>query len=168
MGVHAQMGKFFTTDNHQLSSSFVSQVYLDQDGFLWITTRNGINRYDGYQFRVFKKENETDKTLESNYVNCMIQDRRGLFYFGMYGALQTWDGEEFHRVTLLDHQGKNNYGYATCFLERANGDLLVGSSGLGVMQITDKQTARQLGGAFADLHTVNSLFEDKQGRLWMV
>ena len=168
LSVYAQMGKFFTTDNHQLSSSFVSQVYLDRDGFLWITTRNGINRYDGYQFRVFKKENEADKTLASNYVNCMIQDRHGLFYFGMYGALQTWDGEEFHQIALLDHQGKSSYGYATCFLERANGDLLVGSSGLGVMQITDQQTARQLGGVFADLHTVNSLLEDKQGRLWMV
>ena len=168
LSAYAQMGKFFTTDNHQLSSSFVSQVYLDRDGFLWITTRNGINRYDGYQFRVFKKENEADKTLASNYVNCMIQDRRGLFYFGMYGALQTWDGEEFHQIALLDHQGKSSYGYATCFLERANGDLLVGSSGLGVMQITDQKTARQLGGVFADLHTVNSLLEDKQGRLWMV
>ena len=167
VGMYAQMGKFFTTDNHQLSSSFVSQVYLDHDGFLWTTTRNGINRYDGYQFRVFKKENEADKTLASNYVNCMIQSRGGLFYFGMYGALQTWDGEEFHNVTLLDHAGKPSYGYATCFLERANGDLLAGSSGLGVMQITD-QTARQLGGVFAGLHTVNSLLEDKQGRLWMV
>ena len=165
--MHAQMGKFFTTDHHQLSSSFVSQVYLDHDGFLWTTTRNGINRYDGYQFRVFKRENEADKTLASNYVNCMIQSRSGLFYFGMYGALQTWDGEEFHNVTLLDHQGKPSYGYATCFLERSNGDLLAGSSGLGVMQITD-QTARQLGGVFAGLHTVNSLLEDKQGRLWMV
>ena len=165
--MHAQMGKFFTTDHHQLSSSFVSQVYLDHDGFLWTTTRNGINRYDGYQFRVFKRENEADKTLASNYVNCMIQSRSGLFYFGMYGALQTWDGEEFHNVTLLDHKGNSSYGYATCFLERSNGDLLAGSSGLGVMQITD-QTARQLGGVFAGLHTVNSLLEDKQGRLWMV
>jgi signal transduction histidine kinase/ligand-binding sensor domain-containing protein/DNA-binding response OmpR family regulator len=162
------MGKFFTTDNQQLSSSFVSQVYLDHDGFLWITTRNGINRYDGYQFRVFKKENEADKTLYSNYVNGMVQDRNGLFYFGMYGALQTWDGEQFHNVTLLDHQGKPSYGYATCFLERANGDLLAGTSGLGVMKFSDKQTARQLGGVFAGLHTVNSLLEDKDGRLWMV
>ena len=162
------MGKFFTTDNQQLSSSFVSQVYLDHDGFLWITTRNGINRYDGYQFRVFKKENEADKTLYSNYVNGMVQDRNGLFYFGMYGALQTWDGEQFHNVTLLDHEGKPSYGYATCFLERANGDLLAGTSGLGVMKFSDKQTARQLGGVFARLHTVNSLLEDKDGRLWMV
>ncbi|MBQ6201151.1 MAG: helix-turn-helix domain-containing protein [Prevotella sp.] len=168
VGIHAQMGKYFTTDNHQLSSSFVSQVYLDHDGFLWVTTRNGINRYDGYQFRVFKKENEADKTLASNYVNCMIQDRRGLFYFGMYGALQTWDGEDFHHVTLLDYQGKESYGYATCFLERANGDVLAGSSGLGLMKITDRKTARQLGGEFANLHTVSSLLEDKKGRLWIV
>ena len=48
LGVHAQMGKYFTTDNQQLSSSYVTQVYLDRDGFLWVTTRNGINRYDGY------------------------------------------------------------------------------------------------------------------------
>lgn len=168
MGLHAQMGKYFTTDSHQLSSSYVTQVYLDHDGFLWVTTRNGINRYDGYQFRVFKKENESDKTLASNYVNCMMQDRNGLFYFGMYGALQTWDGEEFHNVTLLDHHGKESYGYATCFLERANGDVLVGSSGLGVMKVTNAHTAQQLGGLFASIHTVNSLLEDKAGRLWMV
>lgn len=168
MGLHAQMGKYFTTDSHQLSSSYVTQVYLDHDGFLWATTRNGINRYDGYQFRVFKKENESDKTLASNYVNCMMQDRNGLFYFGMYGALQTWDGEEFHNVTLLDHHGKESYGYATCFLERANGDVLVGSSGLGVMKVTNAHTAQQLGGLFASIHTVNSLLEDKAGRLWMV
>ena len=168
MGIRAQMGKYFTTDNQQLSSSYVSQVYLDHDGFLWATTRNGINRYDGYQFRVFRRENESDRTLASNYVNCMMQDRGGLFYFGMYGALQTWDGEEFHHVTLIDHQGKESYGYATCFLERADGEVLVGTSGLGVMRISDRQTARQLGGVFANIHTVNSMLEDRKGRLWMV
>ena len=168
VSVYAQMGKFFTTDNQQLSSSFVTQVYLDHDGFLWATTRNGINRYDGYQFRVFKKENESDKTLASNYVNSMMQDSHGLFYFGMYGSLQTWDGEQFHNVTLYDHRGKPSQGYATCYLERANGDVLAGTSGLGVMKFSDKQTARQLGGVFAGLHTVNSLLEDKNGCLWMV
>ena len=167
MSIHAQMGKYFSTENQQLSSSFVSQVYLDKEGFIWITTRNGINRYDGYQFRVFKKENETDKTLASNYVNCMMQDRHGLFYFGMYGALQTWDGERFHNVKMLDDQGNDNYGYATCFLERKNGDVLAGTSGLGVMKFMDKQTARQLGDAFADIHTVNAMLEDKKGNLWM-
>ena len=102
---YAQMGKFFNPDN-QLSSSFVTQVYLDHDGFIWTTTRDGINRYDGYQFRVFRRENEADKELASNYVNTMMQDSNGLFYFGMYGALQTWDGKTFSNVTMHDYKGQ--------------------------------------------------------------
>ena len=147
LSAFAQRGKFFTTD-HQLSSSFVTQVYLDNEGFIWTTTRNGINRYDGYQFRVFKKENEHDSSLASNYVNSMMQDRKGLFYFGMYGALQTWDGN--------------------CFLERANGDVLVGTSGLGILKFKDQKTAYQEKGPLATIHTVNSMIEDRTGTLWIV
>jgi ligand-binding sensor domain-containing protein len=161
------MGKFFNPDN-QLSSSFVTQMYLDQEGFIWATTRDGINRYDGYQFRVFRRENEADKTLASNYVNTMMQDRNGLFYFGMYGVLQTWDGKTFNQVTMTDLKGQKGNCYANCFLERKNGDVLAGTSGLGVMKFSDKTHASQMGGALADLHTINALIEDQKERLWMV
>ena len=163
----AQLGKFFNPDR-QLSSSFVTQVYQDREGYLWITTRDGINRYDGYQFQVFRRENEGSQTLASNYVNTMIQDRHGLFYFGMYGALQTWDGGQFNTVSMTDLKGNKGQCYATCFLERANGDVLAGTSGLGVMKFTDKTHASQMGGALAALHTVNSMMEDKKGHLWMI
>ena len=109
----AQLGKFFNPDR-QLSSSFVTQVYQDREGYLWITTRDGINRYDGYQFQVFRRENEGSKTLASNYVNTMIQDRHGLFYFGMYGALQTWDGGQFNTVSMTDLK----HGQDTCQSDR--------------------------------------------------
>ena len=165
--LRAQTGKFFSADK-QLSSSFVTQVYLDKEGFIWATTRDGINRYDGYQFRVFSRKNETDKTLASNYVNTMLQDSRGLFYFGMYGALQTWDGCQFYNVTMKDLKGQSGHCYATCFLECKNGDVLAGTSGLGVMKFIDKTHAQQMGGALADLHTVNSMMEDHKGRIWMV
>ena len=115
----AQTGKYFNND--QLSSSFVTQVYVDREGFLWITTRDGINRYDGYQFRVFKNQNEADHTLASNYVNCMTQDSTGRFYFGMYGALQTWDGQKFHDVQMFNLKGETGYCYATCLLQRRSG-----------------------------------------------
>ena len=163
----AQRGKFFNTDN-QLSSSFVTQVYLDNEGFIWTTTRNGINRYDGYQFRVFKKENEHDRSLASNYVNSMMQDRKGLFYFGMYGALQTWDGSKFHNVTMYDKNGNAGHSYPNCFLERSNGDVLVGTSGLGLLKFKDQKTAYQEKGPLAAIHTVNSMIEDRTGTLWIV
>ena len=167
LSAFAQRGKFFTTD-HQLSSSFVTQVYLDNEGFIWTTTRNGINRYDGYQFRVFKKENEHDSSLASNYVNSMMQDRKGLFYFGMYGALQTWDGTKFHNVTMYDKNGNAGHSYPNCFLERANGDVLVGTSGLGILKFKDQKTAYQEKGPLATIHTVNSMIEDRTGTLWIV
>ena len=167
VSLRAQMGQFFNPDK-QLSSSFVTQVYLDREGFLWITTRDGINRYDGYQFRVLRRENESDRTLASNYVNTVLQDRNGLFYIGMYGSLQTWDGRTFYNVTMTDLNGHKGSCYATCFLERANGDVLAGTSGLGVMKFSDKTHAHQVGGALADLHTINSMIEDRKGRLWLV
>ena len=71
-----QSGKLFNTDN-KLSSNLVTQVYQDTNGFIWITTRNGINVYDGYNFTVIKK-NADDKTgLNTNYINCINQDRGG-------------------------------------------------------------------------------------------
>ena len=164
---HAQRGELFDTEK-QLSSSFVTQVYHDKEGFIWVTTRNGINRYDGYQFRIFKKENELGTTLASNYVIGMMQDRNGLFYFGMYGALQTWDGKRFKKVEMLDKDGKPNSCYASCFLERANGDVLVGSSGMGVMKFIDDETAQQVGGELSKLHTINEMAEDRKGNLWLV
>ena len=165
--MRAQTGQFFNPDK-QLSSSFVTQVYFDKDGYLWATTRNGINRYDGYQFHVFRKENEQYKTLESNYVNTMLQDRRGLFYFGMYGSLQTWDGNTFMNVKMTDARGQEGHCYVNCFLERKNGDVLVGTSGLGVLKFSDPEHAAQLGGPLANLHTIIAMLEDHKGQLWLI
>ena len=82
LSIRAQMGKSFDADK-QMSSSFTTQVFQDRDGFIWVATRNGLNRYDGYQFRILKKDSRQDNGMASNYVNCMMQDRHGLYYVGM-------------------------------------------------------------------------------------
>ena len=164
---YAQMGKLFDA-NQQLSSSFTSQVYLDNDGFIWSATRNGLNKYDGYQFRILKKENEQQTGMASNYVNCIIQSRKGLFYIGSWGALQTYDGDRFHNVEVKSLNGEDVNCYVTCFLERKNGEIWVGTSGFGVLRITDSQHAQQMGGALKGIHTVNDLLEDQHGELWVV
>ena len=95
----AQMGKLFDA-NHQLSSNFTNQVYIDNDGFLWAVTRNGLNRYDGYQFHIYKKDARQENGMASNYVNCMTQDKTGRFYLGMWGVLQTYDGNQFKTIEV--------------------------------------------------------------------
>ncbi len=162
----AQTGRHFDADK-QMSSSFTTQVYQDHDGFIWVATRNGLNRYDGYQFRIIKKENPGNDGMASNYVNCMMQDRRGIFYIGMYGAFQTYDGEKFQNIKVIDLKGNTQPGYITCLLERKNGDILAGSSGHGLLKMADGHTARQIGGPLKKLRTINAIMEDSKQVLWI-
>ena len=163
----AQTGKLFDA-KHQLSSNFTNQVYRDNDGFIWSVTRNGLNRYDGYQFRLFKKDLKQQNTMASNYVNCMTQDKNGLFYFGMWGVLQTYDGNTFKTIEVKDLEGNHIDCYITCFLVRKNGEVLVGTSGYGLLKIDNPQHAHQLGGVMKDIYTVQQLVEDRKGQLWIV
>ena len=173
----AQTGKLFDADK-QLSSSFTNQVYQDRDGFIWVVTRNGLNKYDGYQFHHLKKEGQlagspssatpADRGMASNYVNCMAQDADGLFYFGMYGALQTYDGHQFRDIEAKDFQGRTVPCYVTCLLRRRNGEMLAGTSGHGLLTITDPKHARQLAGTLRDIHTVHDMAEAPDGHVWLV
>ncbi len=166
--VHAQMGKLFDADK-QMSSSYTTQLFMDSDGFIWASTRNGLNRYDGYQFRIYKKESEKLQGMASNYVNCMMQDNQGLFYIGMYGALQTFDGECFTDIRTYDLTGRQMPSYVTSMIQRRDGSILIGTSAHGVLGMkVGEQEARQLGGLLRDVLTVNRLIEDSHERLWLV
>ena len=163
----SQTGKLFDADK-QLSSSFTSQVYLDHDGLIWVATRNGLNKYDGYKFHILKKEQETENGMASNYVNCMIQDKSGLFYLGMYGAFQTYDGNQFQDIEVKDLDGNVVPCYMTCFLLRKNGDILAGTSGHGLLKVTDRSHAQQQGGPISNIPPINAIEEDRQGHIWLV
>ena len=48
-GVEAQTGKVYTTDMG-LSSSLINQIFQDQQGFVWVATEYGLNKFDGLRF----------------------------------------------------------------------------------------------------------------------
>ena len=163
--LQAQVGKLFDADK-QLSSSFTSQVYQDRDGFIWVATRNGLNKYDGYQFQVIKKES-ANIGMASNYVNCILQDRNGLFYIGMYGAFQSYNNHQFKDIKVYDLDGHVHPPYVTCLLERQNGEILIGTSGHGLLKLTDKDNAHQIGGALQDIVGIHRMMEDSQQHIWL-
>ena len=160
----AQMGKLYDVDN-QLSSSFTNQVFIDNDGLLWVATRNGLCRYDGYQFRVFDKKTHGDMT--NNYVNCIAQDHQNRFYLGMFGGLMTFDGASFREMKVIDREGNETHTYVICFLMCSDGDILVGTSGNGVLRVDSPSQAHQLGGDLASAVTIHSMVEDNKGLIWI-
>ena len=95
----AQSGKLFNTDN-QLSSNLATQVYQDTNGFIWITTRNGLNIYDGYNFSVVKKGGNDNRELNTNYINCIAQDYDGYVLLGTNRGLLLHNGQYFLDIPL--------------------------------------------------------------------
>lgn len=82
-----------------LSNNQVRSVYQDHKGFLWFGTRDGLNRYDGYGFKVFRNEIKNSHSLIHNIVSVIKEDlnhqlwigtRRGVsVYNGLYGSFRT-------------------------------------------------------------------------------
>ena len=54
-----------------LSSSYVQDITQDQNGFLWIATSNGLNRYDAYDFKTFSHQANDSSSLGSNRINSL-------------------------------------------------------------------------------------------------
>ena len=62
------------TTKDGLPQSFVSGLVQDDDGFVWVGTRNGLARYDGSRFKVFHHRNQDTTTLTSNVIIALRKD----------------------------------------------------------------------------------------------
>src|SRR6266481_6436270 len=60
----------------------VSNIVQDDQGFIWFGTLNGLNRYDGYNFKVFKHDPRDPESLSGVYVYSLFKDRTGAIWVG--------------------------------------------------------------------------------------
>jgi ligand-binding sensor domain-containing protein/signal transduction histidine kinase len=74
-----------------LSQVRVSDIVQDGQGFLWFGTWNGLNRYDGYKFKVFKHEPGRADSLSGVYVYSLLKDRTGAIWVGTDQFLDRFD-----------------------------------------------------------------------------
>ena len=64
-----------------LSDSAVLEIVQDNQGFMWFGTNDGLNRYDGYEFKVYRRENPNAR-LSGNDIQGLFRDRDGALWFG--------------------------------------------------------------------------------------
>jgi hypothetical protein len=60
-----------------LSQQRVTHIVQDDQGFMWFGTQYGLNRFDGYQFRVFKREPDDPASLCGVFISALFKDRAG-------------------------------------------------------------------------------------------
>ena len=56
-----------------LSHNQVNGILKDPDGFLWFGTMSGLNRYDGYSFKVFRNKHGDSSSLCNNHIHALYE-----------------------------------------------------------------------------------------------
>ena len=89
-----------TTDG--LSNNHVNTVFRDSKGFMWFGTASGLNRYDGYSFKVFHRENADSTCLHDNYISEIQEDKDGNLWIlaGDEYTIYNPELEAFKRFTI--------------------------------------------------------------------
>lgn len=74
-----------------LSSNSVNSILRDKQGYLWVGTNFGLNRYDGYNTQIYKQNINTTASLNNNYITFLKQDASGVLWIQTKSGLNTYD-----------------------------------------------------------------------------
>ncbi len=113
-----------------LSHSAVTAIVQDRRGFLWLGTNNGLNRYDGYRFRIFQHDREDPTSLSHSDVTALMEDRQGELWIGTTNGLNRSHRAE-ERFIRYRHDPEDpqslSHDYVNEILEDNTGSVWVGT-----------------------------------------
>ena len=162
-----------------LSQSVVTCILQDDNGFMWFGTQDGLNRYDGYNFKIFRNNPQDTNSLKDNFIFSIYQSKDGPLY------IETQQGN-FHRYhplsesfTLVNKDSINlfntRYSSITPLYFDPKGIVWtgLGSRGTGLTR-EDKNTGEITNFKHNPLDynslsddRVTTIFRDREGKLWI-
>ena len=158
-----------------LSQSSVKVIFQDRRGFLWFGTEDGLNRYDGYNFKIYKPDPDAINSLSDRWITSIVEDQDGYLWIATRLGLNRFDPrtEEFVRYlheetnpsSLIDNH------INVLYLDK-NDNLWIGTtSGLDLFDRAQSSfkhyvysPSKQEG---ISGKNITALYEDSRGRFWV-
>lgn len=158
-----------------LSQGSIFAILQDHKGFVWVGTQDGLNKYDGNGFQVFRHDPQDSTSLSNNWISALYEDRSQTIWVGTGNGLNRLDRGRERFIRYL-YDPKNPQGLSwrnvTSIYEDRFGTLWVGA-GKGLNRL-DRSTGT-FRHYFNDPNNPNSLSdnrvrvicEDRYGDLWI-
>ncbi len=159
-----------------LSQSWVRAILQDPQGYLWIGTEDGLNRYDGYEFKVFKHDLDDPGSLADSNITALLVDDANRLWVGTLNGLDRYDpgsGDFIHyRTQSGDERSLGGMEISSLYQDR-QGVLWVGTEdgGLNRYDAANDNFIRYQHDpsrpeSLSD-NNVLSVIEDHEGILWI-
>ncbi len=159
-----------------LSQSNVRCILQDKTGFLWIGTQDGLNRYDGYNFRVFKNNPNDANSISDNMITCLLEDKKGFLWIGTLDGLNRYDprtGKFFHYFAKSGEAPQLHGKSILSLAEDSFGNIWIGTHLAGLSEfnpltgkiktyLNDPKDNNSISS-----NNIMGLLKDRKGRLWI-
>ncbi|MBO0589966.1 GHKL domain-containing protein [Cellulophaga sp. E16_2] len=157
-----------------LSSNYPTCIIEDSKGFIWIGSNNGLNRYDGYQSRIFKYDPNNSNTLSENWITSLLEDKDGNIWIGTEGGGLNQYNTATDVITRFTHRKNDSTSISSNVVHRIYEDsqarLWLGTkNGLNLLD-RDKLTFQhwiQPNECQNCEFSLKAITEDHKGNLWV-
>jgi signal transduction histidine kinase/DNA-binding response OmpR family regulator/ligand-binding sensor domain-containing protein len=120
-------------------------ILEDQFGFVWIATTSGLWRYDGRNFKNYKRNPKDSTSITDSYVRCLYEDSKGTLWVGTYGGgLHKYNREcDCFKRYVHDNNDPESVSFneITVIFETTEGQFYIGTDG-GGLNIMDRNTEK--------------------------
>jgi signal transduction histidine kinase/ligand-binding sensor domain-containing protein/DNA-binding response OmpR family regulator len=164
------------TISEGLSQNNVLNIIQDRKGFLWFATYDGLNRYDGYNFKTYKFDPYDSTSVSQHLILCIYEDRDGIIWVGTGGmGLCGFDPstEKFKRYTVSEKPGALHEQTVTSIIECDSTQLWIGTfRGLTLFN-KKKEIFTRIMHNESDSESVpsdgpvNTMCKDEKGNVWI-
>ncbi|MFN8401614.1 MAG: two-component regulator propeller domain-containing protein [Anaerolineales bacterium] len=157
-----------------LSQSVVNVILQDKKGFLWVGTDDGLNRYDGYNFKIFKPDTTDPFSLSDRSIADIVEDKTGnLWIATRMGGLNRYDPVSGKFTQYLHNKNDNSSiisNQVTSLFVDKTGLWIGTNNGLDFLDFETNQFTHyplEKGKLVPESKSISVVYKDSFSRLWI-